>query len=193
MTPVSAVVSPPAAVEATALPIDEERFRIFYERTARSLRMYLRRLLTDGAKADDLLQEAYLRILTAKLPVDMEEEHRKRYLFRIATNLARDELSRRRPEPLKDYSSREQLADDISQKKDVDQFLNQLSSRDRELLWLAYVERFDHAEIAAAMRVRPPSVRPMLARARSRFGQILKRGGFSVCEKGREQGETPKL
>src|SRR3954451_5276203 len=85
---------------------DEERFRLFYERTARSLRAYLMRALCDISKADDLLQESYLRLLRAKLPVDMEDEHRKNYLFRIATNLLKSEYSRTVMQPLSDdYAS----------------------------------------------------------------------------------------
>jgi RNA polymerase sigma-70 factor (ECF subfamily) len=78
---------------------DEERFRLFYERTARPLRAYLLRALCDISKADDLLQESYLRLLRAKLPVNMEDEHRKNYLFRIATNLLNNEHGRTVTQP----------------------------------------------------------------------------------------------
>jgi RNA polymerase sigma-70 factor, ECF subfamily len=162
----------------TASRLDEESFRVFYERTARPLKAYLCRALGDASKADDILQESYLRLLEAKIPPDMTDEHRKNYLFRIATNLLRDEYARRKPEPLTDYAAPRELAYDTAQKNDMRCFLGQLNPRQRELLWLAYVERFTHEEIAAAVGAKAPSIRPMLARARARLGEILKAAGF---------------
>src|ERR1700685_4284275 len=87
-------VVPKVAVEA-AVRMDEETFHLFYERTARPLRGYLIRVLNDSAAADDLLQESYLRLLKAKLPDGASDEHLKNYLFRIATNLIKDQKARR--------------------------------------------------------------------------------------------------
>ena len=56
---------------------------------------YLARATSDPSAADDLLQEAYYRLLRATTTFE-SDEHRKNYLFRIATNLIRDRF--RRPE-----------------------------------------------------------------------------------------------
>jgi len=71
------------------LQMDEDAFRAFYDRTARSVWLYLSRLTGDPAAADDLLQEAYYRFLRVERPY-ASEAHRKNYLYRIATNLAHD-------------------------------------------------------------------------------------------------------
>lgn len=154
---------------------DEESFGVFYEKTARPLRGYLLRMTGDLASADDLLQESYLRLLGARLPEDMTEEHRKNYLFRIATNLLRD---RRPPRtaPLSEAASAEHMADRFAQREDMRQMLDELKPRERELLWLAYVEQFSHVEIAAIMGTKANSIRPMLARAREKFARVLRRG-----------------
>ncbi|PYV27795.1 MAG: hypothetical protein DMG24_03755 [Acidobacteria bacterium] len=76
-----------------AFHMDEDSFRVFYDRTARPLWSYLARLLGDTTAADDLLQETYYRFLRARLP-EMDEAYRKNYLFRIATNLMRDHWRR---------------------------------------------------------------------------------------------------
>src|SRR5579875_4152552 len=78
-----------ADAEVQSLAMDEESFRILYERTARPLWAYLARASGSPALADDLLQECYCRFLSLADP-PQEEAHRKNYLFRIATNLLRD-------------------------------------------------------------------------------------------------------
>src|SRR6059058_5274004 len=86
----------PAAHEAGAsLPMDEETFRAFYDRTARQVWAYLARITGDRTVADDLLQESYYRLLRAQQAFT-GESHRRNYLFRIATNLANDRHRRTR-------------------------------------------------------------------------------------------------
>src|SRR5881628_1182697 len=86
----------PAAHETGAsLPMDEETFRAFYDRTARQVWAYLAKITGDAQLADDLLQEAYYRFYRAR-KVYEDESHRRNSLFRIATNLARDNGRRRR-------------------------------------------------------------------------------------------------
>ena len=60
-----------------------------YARTAGPLCGYLRRLTGNGSLAEDLLQDAYIRFLSVGRP-PAGDEHQKNYLYRIATNLARD-------------------------------------------------------------------------------------------------------
>jgi DNA-directed RNA polymerase specialized sigma24 family protein len=90
MYPFAAALTDEPIAAAESIAMQEETFRLFYNRTARPLRAYLAATLHDRSLADDLLQEAFLRFLQADLPVSMEDEHRKNYLFRIATNLMRD-------------------------------------------------------------------------------------------------------
>jgi len=171
-------VVPEVAADADAR-MDEETFRVFYERTARSLRGYLRRTLNDPAAADDLLQESYLRLLKAKLPADASEEHLKNYLFRIASNLIKDQRTRRRETALpEDAASNSGVGAD----GDVARLLDGLKPTQRELLWLAYVERFSHGEIARMLGLKPQSIRPMLFRARRTLADVLRRGGFGEAK-----------
>lgn len=153
----------------------EEIFRAFYEETAGGLRAYLRHRLENSPLVDDLLQESYIRFLKANLPDNMDPAHRKNYLYRIATNLVHDSRRVRQFEQLADQES---VAFEKSMEaiQDVKRVLEQLKPKQRELLWLAYVEGFSHEEIAGIVKVRTPSIRPLLARARAQFVQLIKRG-----------------
>src|SRR5262245_23319345 len=170
----------PDATTAT-LTMDEEAFRAFYDRTARALWAYLSRTTGDGQAADDLLQECYYRLLRAR--VDFETEaHRRHYLFRIATNLARDR--RRRPSrelPLNEtlaessHDTAAPLDETIAARRDVGRALGELRPRDRDLLWFAYAQGLTHAEIAESLGVKPGSVKLLLFRARARLLALLTR------------------
>ena len=73
----------------------EEEFRVFYEQTARPIWVYLARTTGDDRLADDLLQETYYRFLRTRTTFE-SDDHRRHYLFRIATNLVRDQWRRAR-------------------------------------------------------------------------------------------------
>ncbi|MFZ0211651.1 MAG: RNA polymerase sigma factor [Candidatus Acidiferrales bacterium] len=166
---------------------DEAEFRAFYEKTAPALRGYLRRVSGDPSLADDLLQESYLRLLRAPL-APTEEAHRKHYLFRVATNLLRDHFraAKRSFAPLPEVPSGTNAAHDFELASDLGQFLLELKPRERELLWLAYVEGYRHDEIAKFMGCRTASIRPMLFRARGRLVELLRVRGW----KRNSQGEA---
>lgn len=159
--------------------MDEAAFQDFYTRTARRVRAYLMRSLGDPSAADDLLQEAYLRFLRSGLRTD-DEDHRRAYLFRIATNLIRDHFRRRRPE----YEMPADLPGDpgsqrgVDQRSDIALAMNALAPRDRQMLWLAYVEGSSHQEIAKALGLKTSSLKSMLSRARHRVAERLRTLGL---------------
>lgn len=167
------------AEDHVALEMDEDAFRGFYERTARALWSYLARM-ADPREADDLLQETYYRFLRASAQYE-SEAHRRNALFAIATNVARDRRRRRRVDPVAAASAVDELtlaggAPVDSNATDIARALQQLKSRERGLLWLAYAHGWSHREIAAALGLRTASVKPLLFRARRRLADLL-RGG----------------
>lgn len=170
-----------------AFEMDEAAFRAFYERTARPLWAYLSRLTADRAQADDLLQETYYRFLRAKSPYE-NDAHRRHALFRIATNLARDAHRRRKADPLRHAEDAEAgvlaadgrtarpdaVAESRAESARVHRVLQQLTPRERAMLWLAYAQGSSHREIAEAVGVKPPSVKQLLFRARRRMAALLR-------------------
>jgi RNA polymerase sigma-70 factor (ECF subfamily) len=57
--------------------------------------------------------------------------------------------------------------------------LRELTPRERQLLWLAYVEGMSHGEIAAAVGLKSGSIRPLLFRARRRMAEVLRGRGMA--------------
>ena len=163
----------------------EEAFRAFYELTARPVRVYLARMVNDDRLADDLLQETYYRFLRSRTVFE-NDDHRRRYLYRIATNLVHDH--RRRPHvetPVVLTSeahpafSDPGVADRAARRIDLQRALARLKPRERSMLWLAYALGWSHEEIAASIGVKSGSMKPMLHRARQRLAGLLKSGGRS--------------
>jgi RNA polymerase sigma-70 factor, ECF subfamily len=163
--------------EVKSLVMDEESFRIVYERTARPLWAYLARASGDAALADDLLQECYCRFLSAaNLP--QEAAHQKNYLFRIATNLLRDHWRQRQRRGATSVEASGLPAPDrmmaqIALQSDLGQALARLKPQERQLLWLAYAEGASHKEISERAGLKTASVRPLLFRARKKLRSLM--------------------
>ena len=166
-------VSGPAEAKSIRMDMDEDAFRTFYEKTSRSLFGYLSRVSGERDLAQDLLQEAYCRLLSTDLSV-MDEAQTKSYLFRIATNLLHDHWRRRK--------SAAALAEVIEAapprygpeaQTDLRSAFGQLKVRERQLLWLAYVEGSSHKEIADSTGLRAGSIRLLLFRARRKLAGVL--------------------
>jgi RNA polymerase sigma-70 factor (ECF subfamily) len=170
-----------ASESDVALEMDEEAFRAFYDRTARILRAYLSRVTGDSQLADDLLQETYYRFLRARSDYE-SEAHRRNSLFRIASNLVRDNYRRRRGAPSVVAANEATLADPAGGARtergtDLRRALLRLRPRDRELLWLAYAQGSSHREIADSLGLKTGSIKLLLFRARRRLADLLRGHG----------------
>ena len=165
------------AGEKAGKPMDSEAFAAFYERSARSLWAYLARVSGDPALADDLMQEAYLRFLGADRAGDGEVACRK-YLFRIATNLLRDHWRRPRTTCIEEVPEALLSAADHSSQQTAREMLGpalaRMRPRDRQLLWLAHAEGYDHREVAEITGLQSTSIRLLLFRARRRIAALLR-------------------
>jgi RNA polymerase sigma-70 factor (ECF subfamily) len=165
------------------LKMDEDAFRAFYDRTARMLLAYLSRVTGDRQIAHDLLQETYYRFLRARGEYD-SEAHRRNSLFRIASNLARDNYRRHRVKNVEVSAASEATLTDASnaataeRRADLHRAMSKLRPRDRELLWLAYAQGSSHREIAASLGLKAGSIKLLLFRARRRLADLLRGHGY---------------
>ncbi|HEU5161863.1 MAG TPA: RNA polymerase sigma factor [Thermoanaerobaculia bacterium] len=166
-------VSPAAhAVEASSF--SESEFEAFYRRAARPLWAYLQRMMGDAAAADDLSQKAFIQLLRTPL-LSHDEAALRGLLYRTATNMAIDEIRRRKRERegWLGFFAAEPRENAVDVRHDVGRAFGKLKPKERALLWLAHVEGFDHRELAQVVGVEPGSVKVLLFRARKRLGAEL--------------------
>ncbi len=163
----------------TELLMNDEAFAGFYERTARPLWAYLAKVSGNTALADDLVQETYLRFLTAQLRDEGEVAYRQ-YLFKIGTNLLRDYW--RKPsatalEEVPEYALPVQEAprtEHLDNRALLEAAFVRMKPRERQLLWLAHAECYTHREIATITGLRQTSIRLLLFRARRKLARHLR-------------------
>jgi RNA polymerase sigma factor (sigma-70 family) len=146
-----------------------------------ALLRYLARFTGDPDLAEDLVQETFVR-LREHPPVERSEP--RRWLFTVATNLARDahRVAHRRselvaaahdrlpmPDPPADPAA---LAERDERRAKVRAALAVLGARDRTVL-LMREEGFSHREIAEAVETTTKSVGTMIARALDKVARAL--------------------
>jgi RNA polymerase sigma-70 factor, ECF subfamily len=140
---------------------------------------YCVRLTGDGDAAEDVAQEAFVRLLDRK--VEGERAGIRAWLFKVATHLVRDRVrvDRNRERLLEKHPVLPGAPDDPERAVErnervqaVRRALAFLDERDRTLLLLRE-EGFAYQELAGIIGVQPGSVGTLLARARRRFAEVL--------------------
>ncbi|HZP32557.1 MAG TPA: sigma-70 family RNA polymerase sigma factor [Candidatus Acidoferrales bacterium] len=177
-----------AAMRPSERPMDAAQFQGFYAGAAPGLRGYIRRACGNDALADDILQESFLRFLRAELRVN-EAAPLKAYLYKIAASLIVDHwrrVQRERRWSLRSFLGREPATEPTGENETI-RFFRRLKPQEQLLLWLAYVEGFEHAEIAAALGVKEKSVRVLLFRARNKLARTLETSGLAPNAGGRKK------
>lgn len=159
----------------------EARATATYQACFDELRRYLRRLVRDESLADELAQEAGLRLIRTARTQDLHEP--RAWLFHAAANLARDALRRR----MTAQSGQEHLAAQVhegpaapdahahaeQQFGRVAQAIEGLPGQARRILLMARVEGMSHKEIARRMNLSPKTVENHLARALAKLSQVV--------------------
>jgi RNA polymerase sigma-70 factor (ECF subfamily) len=129
--------------------------------------------LRDSGKAEDMVQEAFLKILDAA-PRYRPRAPFRTYLYRILSRLCLDERKKKKPVytgELPDLPHPSSALDDQMISKErmeaVYDALDALPDRQRLALVLKYYDGLDYREIAAVMETTPKAVERLLARGRA--------------------------
>lgn len=140
---------------------------------------YCHRLTGDADAAEDVAQEAFVRLLTRD--VEGPAAGVRAWLFQVATHLVRDRyrVSENRIRLLETYPGSQATQPDAQERLERDErvgavkaAMESLPERDRVML-LMREEGFNYREIGEAVSVQPTSVGTLLARAQQRFADAL--------------------
>ena len=129
---------------------DEEAFEDLVEGYNRRLLYYLRKMLREVDRAEDVLQEVWLAVLRG-LPKLADPGAFSAWLYRIARDRACRELRERRPfRPLEEMDLAEETADDIrlEDAEYIHAALDELAPEHREVLVLRFLEGMTYENIA---------------------------------------------
>ena len=166
-------------LDSTVATMNEQSFQSLHRMTITPLRAYVARVLGNTAHTDDIVQEAYLRIMRTPSATD-DPQYLRALLFRIASNLIIDHFRRRKREKAAqtEQASRKEKLDpeNVPLRVDMSRLFERLRPQERQLMWLAHVEGFDHREIAEALGLRERSVRVLLYRVRAKLARLIREG-----------------
>jgi RNA polymerase sigma-70 factor (ECF subfamily) len=164
---------------------DEQGFHNLFRRYSGPLVHYLVRFTGNRAVAEELMQETFLRVCRAARAYEPRTAFRT-WLYKIATNVARNEMRRReysvRKEPLDpkisprqtssvggrnnlDGWSPEGMAGARQIETVVQRTLSHMPERQRAALLLSRHHGFAYREIAQAMGIRVGAVKSLIHRA----------------------------
>jgi RNA polymerase sigma-70 factor (ECF subfamily) len=140
-----------------------------------------RRMLRDDAEAEDVAQEALLRLWRNAAGLELGESGVRPWLRRVASNLCIDRVRAQRntslgdalPEEAEPASQLTQLAEQDLGKR-VDAALKALPERQRLALTLFHYEGMSQIEVGNVMGISDEAVESLLARARRTLKGALK-------------------
>lgn len=149
----------------------------------------------DDVVAEDMIQEAYVRLLgKVHLLRTLEPPRLAAYLASTVRNVTLNYVKKRnrqwaRTRPANEWNGcegvegiadgRPSLEEMCHRREEYDRLgrmIGSLSERDRRLLYLKYIAELTDRELAASLGVKPANIRAYLSRARRRASNLLKEG-----------------
>lgn len=170
-----------ATLLAAAASGDAAAFRAIVDRHLSGVLVVARRMLRDDAEAEDVAQEAMLRMWRSAESLEVGPQGLRPWLRRVVSNLCVDRMraGRRvtvveevpeRAEPATQHSDLE--ARDTSRR--VDAALKALPDRQRTALTLFHYEGLSQIEVGQIMGISDEAVESLLARARRSLKTALR-------------------
>ena len=173
-----------AALLARFAAGDARAARDLIDRHAARVLALATRMLGDGAEAEDVTQEAMLRVWRAAADWEDRGARLATWLHRVTLNLCYDRLRRRRgvpleeaPEPEDPTPSVETRLTQAERESELRAALQELPERQRAAIALRHFEGRSNPEIAAALEVSVEAVESLLARGRRTLKARLARNG----------------
>jgi RNA polymerase sigma-70 factor (ECF subfamily) len=157
---------------------DRAAFEEIFHLYQKPLTNYLYRLSGNRARAEDLLQDAFLRLWKAA-PGYEPSAKVSTYVFRIAHNLFLNDAARRREKALEsmDAETRSDPSSDLNRREVVSQVqraVESLPDGEREVLLLSEYNGFKYAEISEILGIPVGTVKSRMFSAVQRLKEALK-------------------
>lgn len=141
---------------------------------------YARRMLGDAAEAEDVAQEAMLRLWRIAPDWRSGEAQVSTWLWRVAANLCTDRLRKRRgigleeaPEIEDESPTALQVMLSADRAAALEQALGRLPERQRQAVVLRHLEGLSNPEIAQIMEIGVEAVESLTARAKRQLSAAL--------------------
>lgn len=159
---------------------DEAAAHILTRRLTPVVLAHAYRLLGDRAEAEDVAQEAMLKLWRVAQDWRQGEAKVTTWLFRVTANACTDRLRKRRSAPLEAAGepedgrpSAEAQMQDRARADALQDALGQLGERQRQAVVLRHIEGLANPEIAAVMDLSVEAVESLTARGKRRLAQLL--------------------
>ena len=138
------------------------------------------RMLGDRSEAEDIAQEAMLRLWRIAPVWRRGEAQVSTWLYRVTANLCTDQLRKRRTvglseidEPLDDAPGAVEGLQDRARTEALQRALDRLPERQRAAVVLRHLEGLSNPEIADIMHISPRAVESLTARGKSALAALL--------------------
>jgi RNA polymerase sigma-70 factor (ECF subfamily) len=159
---------------------DQTAWRVLVDRHLPPLHGYAWYMLRDNAEAEDVAQEAFLRLMKKAADWQPGGAKLRTWLYRVAINLCIDRRRAPRPAALDDgFDSADPESGEASMVRGMDLArhvrvaLDGLNERQRSAIVLVHYQGYSNAETAALMEISVEAVESLLARGRRRLRGVL--------------------
>jgi RNA polymerase sigma-70 factor (ECF subfamily) len=160
---------------------DQQAFRAMVARHLAALLASARRIVLDDADAEDIVQEALLRLWRGAGTLEVGASGARPWLRRVVTNLSIDRIRARRGTEVVDEvpevprpASQQAVVEEREMAEAVHAALSRLPERQRLALTLFHFEGMSQIEVGRALGVSDEAVESLLARARRSLKADLK-------------------
>lgn len=169
---------------------DGDALRLLTERHIRTVSAIARRMLRDDAEAEDVTQEAFVRLWRQAATLEIGDAGVRPWLHRVVSNLCIDRLRTRTrvttvdelPE-VPDAPRQQSGIESREMQSRVDGALKDLPERQRLALVLFHFEGLSQIEVGERMGVSDEAVESLLSRARRNLRSTLKNEWKGLLEK----------
>ena len=164
---------------------DKSKFEQIYITYKQTMFYSANRILKDEYLAEDVVHQAFLRIIDNLSKIDKIDCHKtKGFIVIIVENIAIDFYRKRKREDNISFDKIEIYIEDIKAKdnfilSDIEEAILKLPINYSTVLILKYSQGYSNKEISQILNISEENVRQRISRSRKRLTEILNEGGES--------------